>query len=149
MKVCKRGHSYFSTGRGCIQCDKDNKLKWRTLNKELHKTQSKTYYEKFKNERKTKMQLWKSNNLDKCAAISAKRRAAKSNATPSWLTIEQLSEIQQMYSLAKELAWLNQDGSAFHVDHIIPLQGDNVCGLHVPWNLQLLPASENFKKSNN
>lgn len=91
---------------------------------------------------------YKQENRDKCNAIAAKYRAAKLQAAPPWLTKEHLEEIEEFYVLAKELAWLNQDGEVFHVDHIIPLQGDNICGLHVPWNLQLLPWQDNLKKSN-
>ncbi len=69
----------------------------------------------------------------------AKRRAQKLKATPKWLTKDQLWLIQQFYAA-------RQPG--FHVDHIVPLQGENVCGLHVPWNLQILPAEENITKSN-
>ena len=84
---------------------------------------------------------------DKVAAKAARRRTFKQKATPPWLTKEHFEEIQEFYTLAQELAWLNE-GEVFHVDHIIPIRGKNVCGLHVPWNLQLLPATKNLRKSN-
>lgn len=67
------------------------------------------------------------------------RRAHRGKATPDWLTPAQRQEMQNLY--------VNRpDGH--HVDHIVPLRGENVCGLHVPWNLQYLPAVENLKKGN-
>jgi len=54
--------------------------------------------------------------------------------------------IKHLYIQAKELEKL--DGIKRHVDHIIPLQGEYVCGLHIPQNLQILTANENCKKGN-
>jgi hypothetical protein len=51
-----------------------------------------------------------------------------------------------MYWLAADLKAIS--GQKYHVDHIVPLQGKNISGLHVPWNLQILPADMNCKKSN-
>jgi hypothetical protein len=77
---------------------------------------------------------------------AVKRRATKLNATPNWLTEEHNNEIQQFYWLAKDLQAIT--GETYHVDHIVPLKGENVCGLHVPWNLQVLPADINLSKGN-
>ena len=80
------------------------------------------------------------------AAAQANRRAAKKNRTPKWLSSEQKQEIKEIYKIAKEIQWLSSE--QLQVDHIIPLQGKNVSGLHVPWNLQILPKSQNTRKSN-
>jgi 5-methylcytosine-specific restriction endonuclease McrA len=79
-------------------------------------------------------------------ANKAKRRAALLQRTPSWLSPAQLKEISALYELAKELQWLSEE--PLHVDHIEPLQGSTVSGLHVPWNLQILPESLNLAKGN-
>lgn len=85
-------------------------------------------------------------NKEILAALSAKRRSYKLNATPPWLSSEDLDKIKILYRTAKILQEIH--GIKFHVDHIIPLKGENVCGLHVPWNLQILTAEDNMKKGN-
>jgi hypothetical protein len=70
----------------------------------------------------------------------------KINATPIWLTAIHKAQIQEMYDVA--IAKTMQIGIKHDVDHIVPLLHDLVSGLHVPWNLQILTASENRQKSN-
>ncbi len=78
-------------------------------------------------------------NPGKILAKTRKHKAEKIQATPEWLTKEQIKEM--------ELFYINRL-KGYHVDHIVPLKGKNVRGLHVPWNLQYLEASVNQKKSN-
>ena len=89
---------------------------------------------------------WAKKNPDKRAAKEAKRRAAKLQRTMPWLTDEQHEEIDAIYSDAAMLT--KKTGIEHQVDHIIPMQGKNISGLHVPWNLQVLTASENISKKN-
>jgi hypothetical protein len=63
-------------------------------------------------------------------------------ATPSWVNQE---EIARFYAGARKMT--ERTGTEYHVDHIVPLRGRRVCGLHVPWNLQVIPAIENLEKS--
>ena len=77
---------------------------------------------------------------------SQRRAIALKRATPSWLTKEHHQQIKDIEAEARRLTKIT--GISYHVDHIIPLQGKNVSGLHVPWNLQILKAEDNLKKSN-
>lgn len=86
------------------------------------------------------------NNKPKYMARSAVRRASKIAATPSWLSAIELAQIQEMYDVAEALTM--QTGMKHHVDHIHPLKGHGFNGLHVPWNLQVIPAFDNLSKGN-
>lgn len=76
-------------------------------------------------------------------AAEARRRARRRNAMPQWADRQAISQI---YKDAKKR--IKETGEQWHVDHIVPLAGKNVCGLHVHWNLQVIPARENMSKSN-
>lgn len=73
---------------------------------------------------------------EKVRAKAAKRRTSVLNRTPPWVNFQ---EIESIYLWCPE---------GYHVDHIVPLQGELVSGLHVPWNLQYLPATTNLSKGN-
>lgn len=83
---------------------------------------------------------------EKHAARQALRRARKLQATPDWLTGAQKAQMNRTYKLRDIIS--DATGEQYHVDHLVPLNGENVCGLHVPWNLQVIPAKENLRKSN-
>jgi hypothetical protein len=141
------------------------KKNWQTANKEQERLRRRAIFEANKEDElkafKERMEAhhaanpkkelarkkeWKRNNKDKVNAQNAKRRAARQQAAPAWLTAEHLTQIKLFYTAAQECLWFTNE--SLHVDHIVPLLGKDVCGLHVPWNLQVLPASENEKKNN-
>lgn len=82
----------------------------------------------------------------KVIAIKAKQRAKRLKRAPQWLTKDDLRFMAIFYKEAKRLTV--ETGIRYEVDHIIPLQGKNVSGLHVPWNLQVITESENCSKKN-
>ena len=93
-----------------------------------------------------KLEYWK-DLADKYRALqgvySAARRYAEDKATPRWADLRAIYEV---YLLCQETT--RNTGILHHVDHIVPLRGKSVCGLHVAWNLQVIPAADNLKKGN-
>jgi 5-methylcytosine-specific restriction endonuclease McrA len=89
---------------------------------------------------------WKEANKVQVRADTKARRRKHRDATPNWLTRRQKSEIRQLYQIA--ITMTQTTGEQYVVDHIVPLRGEEVCGLHVPWNLRVITQDENLKKSN-
>lgn len=150
----------------CNECRKEEKRKWYQANAESEKAKAKefhkTYYplnkEKIsartvewqrsnKEKYSAKSRRWYENNKEKSFANSAKYRASKSMACPAWLDEKMMKEIEALYQKAHKIS--KETGVAHEVDHIVPLRGGIVCGLHVPWNLQVITQFENRSKRNN
>ncbi|KKM26739.1 hypothetical protein LCGC14_1581670 [marine sediment metagenome] len=92
-----------------------------------------------KDKRAVYMKEYHKNNRTLLNAAAARRRAAVLQRTPKWLTSAQLQQIKDFYINCPV---------GMVVDHIIPLQGKYISGLHHPDNLQYLTKSENCKKGN-
>ena len=87
---------------------------------------------------------WRTENPGKNNAKSNRRRAEHLQRTPGWLSSEDEWLFGEIYELAAMRS--KATGVKHHVDHIIPLKGRLVSGLHVPTNLQVIPARDNLRK---
>ena len=117
-------------------------LRWKEKRNECNRVK---YHENIEKER-LRGKIYRENNPHKGLARQSKRRAVKRQAAPKWLTDQQKIQIESKFI---EALWLsNATGIKHEVDHIVPLQNKTVCGLHVPWNLQVIPMVENRSKGN-
>jgi len=147
-KICsccklEKNISLFSKNRArkdglhpsCKECKNKGNAKYHSKNRDKEAQYSRQYYKKI-----AKFEV------EKRRELTARRRARKLSATPKWLSVQQLQEIKKKYALA---TMLTQNSGIVHaVDHIVPLKGKTVCGLHVPWNLQVITRKDNLTKSN-
>jgi len=165
---CKHGHIAPRKTKGsCVEC---LKVEWEKANetraeyfREYNKSDAgqkakRKYYEANKDaviaraqartdeDKRRYKKNHKINNPDMYKEMTSLRRRRFRNATPGWLNANQKMEIRLKYRLAIELS--RATGVRHAVDHIIPLHGEMVCGLHVPWNLQVITQEDNLKKYN-
>ena len=161
---CIRGHIALRKTKGtCIEClredwVKDNAKRSQKPKSEASKAAGQRYYERNKfaviaraqartdAEKKAWKKKHKDSNPDYYKTLTSLRKRRHRNATPSWLTHNQKTEIRQLYQIAITMS--KTTGERYVVDHIIPLISHEVCGLHVPWNLRVITQDENLKKSN-
>ena len=130
--VCKECYKAYARANKAV-------YNWVVKNRERSNEIKDKYVKNNQETVKQSKRKWYDANPKKRLANVRVYQAAKKNGIPKWLTKEQRAEMQQFYINCPE---------GYEVDHIIPLRGKNVCGFHVPSNLQYLPISENRKKSN-
>jgi len=116
--------------------------KWHSANAEAQTIYRKEYREA----NPMYFSLYAKANKSKLNAKTRRRQAMIINRTPAWVDSEELWLIKEAYALAELRT--NLFGFSWHVDHIVPLQGKLVSGLHTISNLQVIPAIENIRKHN-
>jgi 5-methylcytosine-specific restriction endonuclease McrA len=161
---CVRGHIALRKTKGsCLECVREDWAVDNERRKEKPKTTAakeagKRYYEKNRQaviaravarpaeEKRRNRAEYKGRNVDVVRADTSVRKRRHREATPKWLTPAERLQMRDLYVQARKLTELTRE--RYVVDHIVPLRGESVCGLHVPWNLRVITQDENLKKSN-
>ena len=151
----------------CITCHKADNLARKTKNradpdfKTAELAYKKTYRNRTVEHRAKYLEQWRqankehvaqygkkyrAKNKELCNYLCQRRKIDKMHRTPAWLTEDDKWMMEQAY----EIAALRTEmlGVEFHVDHVIPLRGRSVSGLHVPTNLRVVTWLENQRKTN-
>jgi hypothetical protein len=150
--MAKYNKSYYAENKEYWQenyvVNKDKKKKqakqWAVANKDKKNQMSQKWRDENRDTFRLSCKKSTKKNIDKKLANNAKRRSLRIQRTVAWANEK---EIQKHYAFAKFMEWITL-GIKYHVDHIVPLQGKNVCGLHTHDNLQVIRATQNLKKGN-
>ena len=130
----------------CRACRRSRYKEYYELNRDKVNNSNLARYYLNHEERKKKCLDYYYNNKDIVFKNCAKRRAAKSSSVPDWVDKTHEDRIRTIYSTCRKVS--ERTEKPHHVDHIVPLQSDKICGLHVWWNLRIIPAKDNLSKGN-
>jgi hypothetical protein len=121
-----------------------SKKQWVELHAEHKAAQDKAYATKYPERRRVARAKWDTKNPGATTAAKAINKAERKQRVPVWLSEDDRWMIAQVYELAELRTKML--GFPWHVDHVVPLNGKRVSGLHVPQNLQVIPGVDNLRK---
>lgn len=163
-KPCVNGHVALRKTKGaCVECLKQewaesNARRAQLPKSEAAKAAGRRYYERNRDrvieaaqrrpslEKRRHRNTHKARNPDVYRVLTNQRRRRNREATPKSLLPADKRAMRALYEQAALIS--ETTGIPHEVDHIVPLRHPAVCGLHVPWNLRVLTAEENARKSN-
>ena len=157
-KIAARGKKHYEENRDKINArqkkyreeNRDKVLAGQKKHREENRDKVFARHKKYREENRDDLaayhKKYRAENPEKCAATAAKYRAAQLERIPSWSNDDDLKAIKKIYARCKRINKLT--GIEHQVDHVIPLQGDGISGLHHSTNLAIIPASLNACKSN-
>lgn len=156
-KTCKVEKSteefYKQTTRGvygvrgtCKLCDNYKKKEYRDSIGDLLLARKKAEYARNRDARLEQKRKYRQENKGRINALVTARKKIVRQRTPSWVSSDEKWLIKEVYDLAALRSSVL--GFDWHVDHVLPLQGKTVSGLHILGNLQVIPAIENIRKRN-
>ena len=147
-KPCRYGHTCerYTSNFTCIECSNKQSVNWMLSNKNQQLQKRRECYALNSEHYRNYSSAWARNNRSKMSVNESRRKERTKKATPPWLTKEHYSQMYSFYWLANLQYELTD--TKYHVDHVVPILGKTVCGLNVPWNMQILEAKENIRKSN-
>jgi hypothetical protein len=123
----------------------EGRKQYRQMHYQKHKEQylARAKLQPIEHTRKAKRKYAGAHPAEKRASTLAYKRKML-HATPTWLTEEHWAEMNVIYAEARRLT--DENGVPYHVDHIVPIRGGVVSGLHVPWNLRVITAEKNMRR---
>ena len=147
-KPCIRGHlsARRVKDRVCMECEKEKMRAFRLARPEQSKEMKRASYSRNAEHARAHKKEYRETNRGKINALNAARKRIVRQRTPTWLTPFDLLKIKCLYQLAA--MYTKENKEAWHVDHVIPLQGVFVSGLHTPSNLRVMRGVDNIAKKN-
>ena len=153
QKICKkcgesnRGKPRKSSPHGdCKTCDRIGASVLVLKYKERRILLNSLWHKKNAIKVRARVSEYRKKNKEKCNEAVRASALKRAKRVPNWIDADERWLIKEIYSLA--VLRSKALGFSWHVDHILPLQGKLVSGLHVPFNLQVIPAVENLRKGN-